>query len=441
MSMFSQSLIQGLINPSYADKLGTAGMLAGSMPDRLRLEREEREKKMREAQMASMEATATGATEEAARKRAMAQQVLTGQVASAQDPGIAAASQAGAMRAGVKPSDVKAAAGMATERTEKTKRDQGIETVTQIASRSDVSNPNVQRAIQQVALNYGLTKDDLAMVLPTATKGSTQVIQRDIEGVPTNILIDKTTGADVANLGPRAITGESVDTATFASVGNFRDEKGNIYSVTEQRNKKGGIEPIYTPVTPGAPKNPSGNLVQLGGTYGVAAGEVAGMAGDKTAAQEFSKMQVAAAIQLPELQGSLANINATFDLLQTVPTGGPVNIANTAVESFLGTTSADKAELQVLLGNEMYKRLKPLFGGVISEGERQVIEGLYGSLRKGNEANEGILRALKRETESAVQKANMLRKAGSMDEYNTLLDKMYPETTSEGVNEVSWSDL
>jgi hypothetical protein len=435
MSMFSQSLIQGLINPSYADKLGTAGMLAGSMPDRLRLEREERAK------------------EEAEKMQAMHQQsALMSAYYMAQQPG--GSNPAAAMAAmqqgvpGLKAQDLftaatagRAAASDAAKGTAAQKRQQGIETVTQIASRSDVSNPNVQRAIQQVALNYGLTKDDLAMVLPTATKGSTQVIKRDVNGVPTNILVDKTTGADIANLGAAPATQEGADTATFASVGNFRDEKGNIYSVTEQRNKQGGIEPIYTAVTPGAPKTPSGNLVQLGGTYGVAAGEVAGMAGDRTAAQEFSKMQVAAAIQLPELQGSLANINATFDLLQTVPTGGPVNIANTAVESFLGTTSADKAELQVLLGNEMYKRLKPLFGGVISEGERQVIEGLYGSLRKGNEANEGILRALKRETESAVQRANMLRKAGSMDEYNTLLDKMNPETTSEGVNEVSWSDL
>jgi hypothetical protein len=52
MSMFSQSLIQGLINPSYADKLGTAGMLAGSMPDRLRLEREERAKEEAEKMQA-----------------------------------------------------------------------------------------------------------------------------------------------------------------------------------------------------------------------------------------------------------------------------------------------------------------------------------------------------------------------------------------------------
>ena len=168
MARFGQGLIQALTNPAYADKLNMAGMMAGSMPGRLRAEEEERNKKMREAQIASMQATATGATEEAARKRAMAQQVMAGQVASAQDPGVAAAAQAGAMRAGVKPTDVKAAAGMATERTEKTKRQQGIETVTQIAARSDVSNPNVQRAIQQVALNYGLTKEDLAMVLPAS---------------------------------------------------------------------------------------------------------------------------------------------------------------------------------------------------------------------------------------------------------------------------------
>lgn len=58
MSMFSQSLIQGLINPSYADKLGTAGMLAGSMPDRLRLEREERAKEEAEKLQAMQQQSA-----------------------------------------------------------------------------------------------------------------------------------------------------------------------------------------------------------------------------------------------------------------------------------------------------------------------------------------------------------------------------------------------
>lgn len=116
MARFGQGLIQALTNPAYADKLNMAGMMAGSMPGRLRAEEEERNKKMREAQIAAMQATAMGATEEAARKRAMAQQVMAGQVASAQDPGVAAAAQAGAMRAGVKPTDVVAATSLAQQR-------------------------------------------------------------------------------------------------------------------------------------------------------------------------------------------------------------------------------------------------------------------------------------------------------------------------------------
>lgn len=159
MSMFSQSLIQGLINPSYADKLGTAGMLAGSMPDRLRLEREERAK------------------EEAEKLQAMQQQsAIMSAYGMAQQPGGSNPSAAmAAMQQGVpglKAQDMitaatagRAAASDASKGDAAQKRQQGIETITQIATRSDVSNPNVQRAIQQVALNYGLTKDDLAMVM------------------------------------------------------------------------------------------------------------------------------------------------------------------------------------------------------------------------------------------------------------------------------------
>jgi hypothetical protein len=248
MGMFSNSLIQGLINPSFGDSLSQVGMLAGSYDRRRREKQEEDAKKLKEAQIASMQATAQGATEEAARKREMAQQVLTKQVASAQDPGIAAAAQAGAMRAGVKPTDVKAAAGMATERTKKTKRDQGIETVTQIVSRSDVSNPNVQRAIQQVALNYGLTKDDLAMVLLTATKGSTQVIKRDVNGVPTNILVDKTTGADIADLGAAPATGKGGTSGkvTTKEIYDPVQQRNVIAQLDAQGNIVGTLEPPRT---------------------------------------------------------------------------------------------------------------------------------------------------------------------------------------------------
>lgn len=242
MSMFSQSLIQGLINPSYADKLGTAGMLAGSMPDRLRLEREERAKEEAEKLQAMQQQSALmsaynmaqqpGGSNPSAAMAAMTQGI----------PGLQAKDMMTAATAG------RAAASDAAKGSAAQKRQKGIETVTQIASRSDVSNPNVQRAIQQVALNYGLTKDDLAMVLPTATKGSTQVIKRDVNGVPTNILVDKTTGADVANLGPAPATakGSSSGKVTTKEIYDPVQQKNVIAQLDSQGNIVGTLEPPRT---------------------------------------------------------------------------------------------------------------------------------------------------------------------------------------------------
>lgn len=159
MARFGQGLIQALTNPSYADKLNMAGMMAGSMPGRLRTEEAERLKKAQEEQQKQQQQAAImsaygmaqnhGGSDPAAAMAAMTQGI----------PGLQAKDLMAAATAG------RAAASDAAKGTAAQKRQKGIETVTQIASRSDVSNPNVQRAIQQVALNYGLTKEDLAMVM------------------------------------------------------------------------------------------------------------------------------------------------------------------------------------------------------------------------------------------------------------------------------------
>lgn len=224
MSMFSQSLIQGLINPSYADKLGTAGMLAGSMPDRLRLEREERAK------------------EEAEKLQAMQQQsAIMSAYGMAQQPGGSNPSAAmAAMQQGVpglKAQDMitaatagRAAASDASKGDAAQKRQQGIETITQIATRSDVSNPNVQRAIQQVALNYGLTKDDLAMVLPASgkvTRGTGTVI---IDGKPT--LVNFTYGADGRVIN-REVLGEKPDKPAVELKQTFGGDRGEYFKGVE----------------------------------------------------------------------------------------------------------------------------------------------------------------------------------------------------------------
>ena len=68
------------------------------------------------------------------------------------------------------------------------------------------------------------------------------------------------------------------------------------------------------------------------------------------------------------------NLEKATSLLDSVETGGPINIAATGLQNFFGVKSADKAQLEIILGNEMYKSLKPLFGGIISDSESKRIE-------------------------------------------------------------------
>jgi hypothetical protein len=79
----------------------------------------------------------------------------------------------------------------------------------------------------------------------------------------------------------------------------------------------------------------------------------------------------------------------------------------------------------------MFKSLKPLFGGVISEGERQAIVDIYANLKKGNVANRGILKRLKQELNDGILKARLYQKAENYEEFNLAVKQMFPETPSE----------
>jgi hypothetical protein len=381
MARFGQGLIQGLINPGY--ELNTTGMMAGGLAGSIA---ERKEKEQRDA--------------------------MIGKLMTDQSPQ--------RMRQGAAElfkTDPEAAKALLAQSEKVAKK---MEQLTGVS-------PQTRRIqAEQLGPTRNLTEAQLASLQKNFTPESIDAYSQRA-------------GALVPR--PKSETGGGEATSTFASVGNFKDDSGNIYSVTEQRNKQGGIDVVYNPITPNAPNNPEGQLTPIGGAYGVSAGELAGLAGNKKEAEEFSKNKVAAAIQVPELQNTLEVLDQLDSLLSRVDTGGPINIANTAIEGFLGTKSADKGELHVLAGEAMYSRLKPLFGGVISEGERKTIEGLYLSLRKGNPENEGILRALRSETERALLTSNLIRRANSPEEFNTLLDKLYPETASEGSKEVSWGEL
>ena len=210
-----------------------------------------------------------------------------------------------------------------------------------------------------------------------------------------------------------------------------RDEKENNFTmIPTLNNKTGKLENRYSPIGD-APSNPIGKTVVTGGEFAQTAGEVQrqkiATEGLKTREADFQKLKVAATDSIPTLNASKNNLDRATALLDSVSTGGPVNLAGTGLENFFGVKSADKAELEIRLGLEMYKSLKPLFGGVISDPERQAIEGIYASLKKGNLANKGILEKLKQELDDGIVKASLYQKADNYEDFNLAVKQMFPE--------------
>jgi hypothetical protein len=144
-------------------------------------------------------------------------------------PGLEAKDLVAMQQAGMQTSE--ASANIAQKKAAVEKRQQGIETLTQIANRSDTNNPNVQKAMRQVALNYGLSKEDLAMVIPESggvTRATTTV---DVNGVPTvmNVVYDKATGQVIGReaVGP-AVVRDPITVNTNIDLGNkkFQEKIG-----------------------------------------------------------------------------------------------------------------------------------------------------------------------------------------------------------------------
>lgn len=222
----------------------------------------------------------------------------------------------------------------------------------------------------------------------------------------------------------------------------YKDKDGNMYR-TVTRIGDNGAQDQYIPIGD-APPYAKQKLEMVYGETGMSytAGKQTQteLEQQKAENKKFGDLKVTAAAALPDLLTSSNEIDRALELLQTVQTGGPINTAGTALENFTGTMSADKAELQVILGNAMYRQLKPLFGGVISEGEREVIENLYASLKKGNPANTGILRDMARAVKSSVGNTRELLKANTFEEYKDILLKL-SEPTGPQETTVNWNDL
>jgi len=210
-----------------------------------------------------------------------------------------------------------------------------------------------------------------------------------------------------------------------------RDAEGNLFAMTTKfDNSTGSFDTVYAPIGD-SPAKPTGKveiLTKEGITFQEKEIMGIGIKGQTEKEKKYQALRTKTIDMLPSLSASKDNLERAETLLNSVETGGPINVAATGLESFFGVKSADKAELEIILGQEMYKSLKPLFGGVISEGERQAIEAIYANLRKGNIANKGILKRLKQELDDAIIKSTLYLNSDTSEDFDRVLKQMFPET-------------
>ena len=206
----------------------------------------------------------------------------------------------------------------------------------------------------------------------------------------------------------------------------------------------GEIENTYSPIGD-APSEPYGKTKVTGGEFSLSPEDETarrvGQKGAETQEAAFGKLKVMAQDSIPTLRASQADLNKAEELLNSIETGGPINIAATGLEGFFGQKSADKGQLEIILGLNMMKSLRPLFGGLISDQESGRLEAIYAGMSKGNLANAGILRQLKKTVDDTLFKAGLYQNTKTSEEYNTLLKQMYPEDTKPKKTSTKWGDL
>ena len=220
------------------------------------------------------------------------------------------------------------------------------------------------------------------------------------------------------------------DTTKFTKGSTFTgvDKDGQAYiAVPSLNTSTGEMEIQYQTV--------KGQIT--GGEFALTAAEEtkrkAGEEGAKTIAGKFGEAKVEAVGLLPEMSNNIANLESSLELLKTIKTGGPINLASYGIQEFFGLTGGDKATLERKMMVSILESLKPIFGGLISEGERKSLTDIGANVRRGNPANAAILRTMIDRLQAKADNALMYTAAENQEEYNTLVKGMFdgPKETEE----------
>ena len=232
---------------------------------------------------------------------------------------------------------------------------------------------------------------------------------------------------------------------TKGSTMTLEDSKERAFvAVPVINSKTGELELKYSAID-GKSGKPEGDTSVTGGDFALTAlqhsqKELNDLS-KKEQAKVFQGLKIISTDALPALYDNKKNIMEAFEILKTLPTGGPINLAAYGIEDFLGATSGDRADFERVLSMEVFKSLKPIFGGVISEGERASLLEIAATVKRGNKANTAIIERLISDMNQRIGQAELYSKSDTYDEYNAFVKTLSAIDKDKEDPVTDWSNL
>lgn len=152
-------------------------------------------------------------------------------------------------------------------------------------------------------------------------------------------------------------------------------------------------------------------------------------AADKEKAKIYGQRLGSAPQLFQDTQESLLKLQEMERLAGIIESGGKINEYADAINKLLGTTPADKGDFYSLAGEFMVRQLKPIFGGNVSNSEREGFEQFQAGLNQNVPVNLAIIQRLIKDTARQSKVYEYLMSDPTQEEFNGYLRALYPTAT------------
>jgi hypothetical protein len=222
---------------------------------------------------------------------------------------------------------------------------------------------------------------------------------------------------------------------------HFEDEQGNQYATVLVTNKDTGTSEVnYIPLgnAPEFSGQPLKAIIKSGQYAGMDPMSAAELAGEKAGQielqKEFMKIKVEGAQNYQTAKSTYSELVKALELTKQAYEAGELEGGIQAplqqlYYNVFGKRPKTVGELNLIFNETTFQRLKPLFGGNISNGEREAVADTYTSVYKNGKVNIGILEQLIAKANGAMFNYNVLMTSDNYDDYVNKLQKEQPKPT------------